>query len=297
MKVRELLNEGTGKLEAAGIDNAAYDARIILEDAYGLDAAGLLMNLNRDICPGALGGTEPSDIRECPGDCGAISTFNMGINMRLRHVPLQHIIGHTGFMGLDFKVSRDVLIPRQDTETLVETVLDREKDPAISILDLCTGSGCIAVSLKKLGGYSQVAASDLSDKAIGLAMRNASINDTEIRLIKSDLFKDIDDRFDVIVSNPPYIPAEEIETLSPEVRDHDPRMALDGGEDGLDIYRRIVSECGDVLNAGGRLYMEIGFDQAAAVGGLMEKAGFRDIEVVKDLAGKDRVIFGTLTLK
>ena len=297
MKVRELLNEGTGKLDAAGIDNAAYDARIILEDAYGLDAAGLLMNLNRDICPGALGGTEPSDIRECPGDCGAISTFNMGINMRLRHVPLQHIIGHTGFMGLDFKVSRDVLIPRQDTETLVETVLDREKDPAISILDLCTGSGCIAVSLKKLGGYSQVAASDLSDKAIGLAMRNASINDTEIRLIKSDLFKDIDGRFDVIVSNPPYIPAEEIETLSPEVRDHDPRMALDGGEDGLDIYRRIVSECGDVLNAGGRLYMEIGFDQAAAVGGLMEKAGFRDIEVVKDLAGKDRVIFGTLTLK
>lgn len=297
MKVRELLNEGTGKLEAAGIDNAAYDARIILEDAYGLDAAGLLMNLNRDICPGALGGTEPSDIRECPGDCGAISTFNMGINMRLRHVPLQHIIGHTGFMGLDFKVSRDVLIPRQDTETLVETVLEREKDPAISILDLCTGSGCIAVSLKKLGGYSQVAASDLSDKAIGLAMRNASINDTEIRLIKSDLFKDIDGRFDVIVSNPPYIPAEEIETLSPEVRDHDPRMALDGGSDGLDIYRRIVSECGDVLNAGGRLYMEIGFDQAAAVGGLMEKAGFRDIEVVKDLAGKDRVIFGTLTLK
>lgn len=297
MKVRELLNEGTGKLEAAGIDNAAYDARIILEDAYGLDAAGLLMNLNRDICPGALGGTEPSDIRECPGDCGAISTFNMGINMRLRHVPLQHIIGHTRFMGLDFKVSRDVLIPRQDTETLVETVLEREKDPAISILDLCTGSGCIAVSLKKLGGYSQVAASDLSDKAIGLAMRNASINDTEIRLIKSDLFKDIDGRFDVIVSNPPYIPAEEIETLSPEVRDHDPRMALDGGEDGLDIYRRIVSECGDVLNAGGRLYMEIGFDQAAAVGGLMEKAGFRDIEVVKDLAGKDRVIFGTLTLK
>lgn len=297
MKVRELLNEGTGKLEAAGIDNAAYDARVILEDAYGLDAAGLLMNLNRDICPGALGGTEPSDIRECPGDCGAISTFNMGINMRLRHVPLQHIIGHTGFMGLDFKVSRDVLIPRQDTETLVETVLDREKDPAISILDLCTGSGCIAVSLKKLGGYSQVAASDLSDKAIGLAIRNASINDAEISIIKSDLFKDIDGRFDVIVSNPPYIPAEEIETLSPEVRDHDPRMALDGGEDGLDIYRRIVSECGDVLNAGGRLYMEIGFDQAAAVGGLMEKAGFRDIEVVKDLAGKDRVIFGTLTLK
>ena len=297
MKVRELLNEGTGKLEAAGIDNAAYDARIILEDAYGLDAAGLLMNLNRDICPGALGGTEPSDIRECPGDCGAISTFNMGINMRLRHVPLQHIIGHTGFMGLDFKVSRDVLIPRQDTETLVETVLEREKDPAISILDLCTGSGCIAVSLKKLGGYSQVAASDLSDKAIGLAMRNASINDAEIRLIKSDLFKDIEGSFDVIVSNPPYIPTEEIETLSPEVRDHDPRMALDGGEDGLDIYRRIVSECGDVLNAGGRLYMEIGFDQAAAVGGLMEKAGFRDIEVVKDLAGKDRVIFGTLTLK
>ena len=297
MKVRELLNEGTGKLEAAGIDNAAYDARVILEDAYGLDAAGLLMNLNRDICPGALGGTEPSDIRECPGDCGAISTFNMGINMRLRHVPLQHIIGHTGFMGLDFKVSRDVLIPRQDTETLVETVLDREKDPAISILDLCTGSGCIAVSLKKLGGYSQVAASDLSDKAIGLAMRNASINDAEIRLIKSDLFKDIEGSFDVIVSNPPYIPTEEIETLSPEVRDHDPRLALDGGSDGLDIYRRIVSECGDVLNTGGRLYMEIGFDQAVAVGALMKEADFRDIEVIKDLAGKDRVIFGILTLK
>ncbi len=316
MKLRDLLHEGIEKLNIAGVDDADYDARELLKQAYGYDTSELLLNLERGMCPGATGGTEPAEITECPGDCGGISTFRQSINMRCRRVPLQQILGHTGFMGLDFKVNADVLIPRQDTEILAETVLSCEKDKNIRLLDLCTGSGCIAVSLKKHGGYSHVAASDISEKALNVALRNASLNNTEIKLYKSDLFADIDESFDVIVSNPPYIETDVIDSLEPEVREHDPRIALDGGKDGLDFYRRIISgatycekkeskesnsnEAGEsekgrmrsVLKLYGRLYLEIGYNQKEAVAELMEKAGFKDIDIVKDLAGLDRVVYG-----
>ncbi len=294
MTVRELLEEGIKKLKDADIDNAEYDARVILSEAYGMDMAELLMNINRQICPGALGGTEPSDITECPSDCGSIITYNTGINMRLRHVPLQQIIGHTGFMGLDFKVARDVLIPRQDTEILAETVLENEKDKSISLLDLCSGSGCIAVSLKKLGGYNKVSASDIDEKAVNLTLRNASIHNVKIKLYKSDMFENIPESFDVIVSNPPYIPSGDIPKLMPEVRDHDPVKALDGGADGLFMYRRIMEEGLGHLKPGGRVYFEIGAKQAESVKGLMEEAGLTDIRIYKDLAGMDRVLCGRL---
>ncbi len=297
MKVRDILKEGVAKLEAAGIDNAEYDARELLKQAYGMDTAEFLMNLDRTLCPGASGGSEPSDITECPGDCGAKLTFDTSINMRSRRVPLQHILGHVGFMGYDFKVNNHVLIPRQDTELLCETVLANEKISSDKVLDMCTGSGCIAISLKLIGGYEDVAAADIDKEALNVALRNASINKADIRLIPSDLFENVSESFDIIVSNPPYIATAEIAKLEPEVREHDPLKALDGGTDGLDFYKRIIEACAlkgskEVLKNGGRLYFEIGFDQAKAVSELMKEAGFTDIRTVKDLAGLDRVVYG-----
>ena len=310
LKVRDILNDGIKRLEAAGIDNAALDARELLKQAYGMDTAELLMNLDRQLCPGAAGGTEPAEITECPGDCGAKLTFASSINMRARRVPLQHILGYAYFMGLEFKVNEHVLIPRQDTEILVETVLTHEKDKEAGLIDMCTGSGCIAVALKSIGGYENVAAADIDKSALNVALRNASINKADIRLFESDLFENIDESFDVVISNPPYIETAVIETLEPEVREHDPRKALDGGTDGLDFYKRIINEAAGTgkaaaysheaekkhadgaLRSGGRLYFEIGSEQAEAVTGLMKEAGFTDIQTVRDLAGHDRVVFG-----
>lgn len=318
MKLRDILEQAVKKLSDAGIDNAAFDAREIMKDAWDMDTARLLIELDRKLCPGAAGGREPTDGRPCPHDCGALSTFNMGINMRLRRVPLQYILGYTYFMGLKFKTTRDALIPRQDTETLCETVLENEKDRGIRLLDLCTGSGCIAVALKKLGMYSLVAATDADRDALSLAIRNASINDADIRFYHGDLFEGIrslktgfypDNRldgvmtsvgecpryetvFDVIVSNPPYIESRVIEGLEPEVRLFEPRKALDGGEDGLLFYRRIADECQDNLIDGGRLYLEIGYDQRNAVTDILGNAGFTGLRCVKDLSGRDRVICG-----
>ena len=373
MKVRDLLDEGTDKLNKAGIDNAAYDARQLLMRAYGKTSAELLADMDRNLCAGATGGEEPQDIDYCPGDCGARINYDDFIARRAKHVPLQHILGSAWFMGLEFRVNKDVLIPRQDTELLVETVLEREKDNAESVqgrdtaaknaesaqgrnveankaksvavnrktmpeelpqinnpaadssahnvdsvdkeireisninaetgskaaaglrlLDLCTGSGCIAISLKKLGGYSHVAASDYSEAALSVARDNARANGTDITFIHSDMFADIDETFDVIVSNPPYIPSRDIEELQPEVKDYDPMTALDGGTDGLDFYRIIAEKAGTRLKPQGRLYLEIGCDQAEAVSTLLKDNGYCDIEVLKDLNGKDRVVLGRL---
>ena len=303
MKVRDLLRDAEAKLTEAGVPNAAYDARIMLEEAYGKTSAELLMELDRSLCPGATGGTEPAGGQQCPGDCGAMLTYRASVSQRLRRVPLQQIIGHAGFMGLDFKVNRHVLVPRQDTETLVETVLETEKDKDIRLLDLCTGSGCIAISLKYYGGYRDVTMSDKDRDALHVAIRNASIQKTEIRAVQSDLFEAFQEnpaegreaeRFDVIVSNPPYIRSDVIETLDPEVRDHDPWIALDGGADGLDFYRRILKEARGHLVPGGRIWLEIGYDQAEDVVGIAQENGYTGVTVRKDLAGLDRVVGATL---
>ena len=325
MKVRDLLDEGTDKLNKAGIDNAAYDARQLLMRAYGKTSAELLADMDRNLCAGATGGEEPQDIDYCPGDCGARINYDDFIARRAKHVPLQHILGSAWFMGLEFRVNKDVLVPRQDTELLVETVLEREKDndesaqsrdtaaknaesaqsrdtaaknvesaAGLRLLDLCTGSGCIAISLKKLGGYSHVAASDYSEAALSVARDNARTNGTDITFIHSDMFAAIDETFDVIVSNPPYIPSRDIEGLQQEVKDYDPMTALDGGTDGLDFYRVIAEKAGARLNSCGRLYLEIGCDQAEAVSTLLKDNGYCDIEVLKDLNGKVRVVLGRL---
>ena len=356
MKVRDLLREGTDKLNKAGIDNAAYDARQLLMRAYGKTSAELLADLDRPLCAGAAGGQEPQNITQCPGDCGARINYDDFILRRAKHIPLQHILGTASFMGLEFRVNSDVLVPRQDTETLVETVLEREKEggrqrceerlhvsgkpgqsvrdvegcgpdrgmnddessktePGLRVLDLCTGSGCIAIALKRLGGYAHVTASDFSEAALTVARDNARENDADVEFILSDMFESINGSYDVIVSNPPYIASKLIDSLEPEVRDHDPKAALDGGEDGLSFYRIIAKEaksrltCGqedearqddflcekacrseDRYKAGGRLYLEIGYDQAEEVTKLLRDNGYADIEVIKDLSGNNRVV-------
>ncbi len=294
MKVRELLHDGAEKLKAAGVPEAEHDAMELLAYVYGKTRGEMLLELNRDLCPGATGGTEPPDVVYCPGDCRNVITYRMVLARRAERVPLQHILGKAGFMGMDFQVGPEVLVPRQDTEVLVETVLEKEKETGISVLDLCTGSGCIAIALKKLGKYAEVTASDTDNAALKTARANSRLNSAPVSFRKSDLFEQLEDlRFDVIVSNPPYVQSAVIPTLEPEVRDHDPVLALDGGTDGLDFYRKITKAAGQHLHKGGRLYFEIGYDQGEAVSKLLKENGFTGVQLVQDLAGLDRVAYGT----
>lgn len=213
------------------------------------------------------------------------------VRRRAERVPLQHITGRQDFFGFPFRVNEHALIPRQDTEVLVEECM-KKLLPGMKVLDLCTGSGCIIVSLKKLCPSIEASAGDLSPEALRLAAENALENGVEVFLYQGDLFDGADGSYDLIVSNPPYIPSEVIDGLMEEVRSHEPRMALDGGQDGLDFYRRIIEEAGEHLRENGWLLLEIGFDQGADVKALMEGAGFKNVEIRKDLSGKDRVILG-----
>jgi len=191
-------------------------------------------------------------------------------------------------MGLSFRVNESVLIPRQDTERLVEEVLKVCKDK--DILELCTGSGCIIVSLAKLGDIKKAVAVDISSDAIKVAEENANANEALITYIQSDMFSNVSGTYDVIVSNPPYIESEVVEGLMPEVKDHEPRIALDGDADGLKFYRILAKESGRFLNKNGKIYLEIGYNQAASVSELLSQNGFAQINVVKDYAGLDRVV-------
>lgn len=212
------------------------------------------------------------------------------IDKRKKHIPLQYITGSQEFMGFNFEVDERVLIPRQDTEVLVESVLPYVKGK--SVLDICTGSGCIAVSLLLLGNPRKVTASDKSEAALKLAKKNAERLRADITFIKSDLFDNIEESFDIIVSNPPYISESEMKELEPEVKEHEPSMALWGGMDGLYFYRRIIKEAVNYLKPGGWLFFEIGCSQADLVRRLMEQHGFSNINIVRDYAGLDRVAGG-----
>mgnify|MGYP000671796847 FL=1 len=218
------------------------------------------------------------------------------IDRRAERIPLQHLTGVQEFMGFEFYVNEHVLIPRQDTETLVELVLKEQKGKDAALLDVCTGSGCIAISLALMGGYRDVTALDVSREALAVAARNAQRllkeHEGEFNLIESDMFERLepDRRYDIIVSNPPYIPSHDIEGLEPEVRDYEPRMALDGTADGLAFYRILAEGCRKHLCPGGYVYMEIGFDQGQAVSRMFEMQGYVQVEVMKDMAGLDRVV-------
>lgn len=276
-----LLTEGVKVLTEAGIEEATLDARYLLFEVFHTDMTHFLLDRGRVI-------SEDDQVLD------QVKQYRLMIEKRSQRIPLQHITGSREFMGLEFYVNEHVLIPRQDTETLVELILKDYKGRKPVILDMCTGSGCIAISLSKIGGFDDVAAVDLSKEALKVAKRNADVllGPGRITLIESDLFQAIEpkSRFDIIVSNPPYIPTEIIKELQPEVRNFEPMLALDGREDGLFFYRQLVSEGRRFLNPGGSIYFEIGYDQAESVSALLEDAGFAEIRVVKDAAELDRVV-------
>ena len=217
------------------------------------------------------------------------------IEKRARRIPLQHLTGVQEFMGLEFMVNEHVLVPRQDTELLVleaEKQLRKTSVETPEILDMCTSSGCIAISLKARNPQIHCMAADISEQALAVAKKNAKKLQTEIQILLTDMFANITGTFDMIVSNPPYIPTKVIESLEAEVRLYDPFSALDGKEDGLYFYRILAKESPRFLKAGGWLYMEIGHDQSASVEALLKEEGFEKIRTEKDLAGLDRVVCG-----
>lgn len=349
----DALNYGKKILKNAGIVEADLDAWYLFEQSFGISRAQYFLCARENIAGSTA---QKIAVQEQHGDllesgnaleCAELwlkeklSAYEHALKKRAARIPLQQIIGQQEFMGLSFFVNEHVLIPRQDTETLVELVLQEQKDKDISILDMCTGSGCIAVSLKKLGGYAHVEGADISEESLKVAKRNSeeilenndvnndAVNsrteqiqnctnltnnqnkqdNSEERMVSevrrasqtgvtfrhSDMFSSFreTEQFNVIVSNPPYIPSAVIEELEPEVRDHEPRGALDGTADGLYFYRILAEECAKHLTPGGHVYFEIGYDQGAAVKELLDIHGFKDTRVIQDLTGKDRVVCGT----
>lgn len=280
LTLQGLLDDAADQLNNAGVPDALLDARYLLFFVFHLDMTRWLLDRNRVLTD--------NDLERAEG-------YRSLVEKRKQRIPLQHLTGSQEFMGLEFAVNSHVLIPRQDTETLVELVLKDHREKECSVLDMCTGSGCIAVSLAVLGGYREVVGVDISEEALAVAESNAKRlcgEESRISFIKSDLFEALPDgkRFDIIVSNPPYIPSRVIDGLQPEVRDHEPVLALDGTEDGLYFYRKLADECGRFLKPGGCVYFEIGWDQADDVSRLLADAGFVRIVTVKDLPGLDRVV-------
>lgn len=273
MEYGALYRLGVEKLKEAQIKEAELDARLLLEEVCGTNRNDLLVH-------------EKNPVSEKNYNC-----YVNYIEKRSQHIPLQHILGYQEFMGLHFVVTPDVLIPRQDTETLVEEVM-RFLHDGMRILDVCTGSGCILLSLLKYSNDCKGTGCDLSEKAVSVAEENARALGISAEFVQSDLFENIRGRYEIIVSNPPYIASEEIPALMEEVREHDPLMALDGGKDGLYFYREIIKQAGDYLYPGGMLFFEIGCGQAADVSGYMRQAGYQDITICKDLSGLDRVVSG-----
>lgn len=319
LKYREVYQWGTERLKESGISEAELDARLLIEYVCRTDRNTLLVHGDRKVTP---------DEYDSYVNC---------IYKREKHVPLQYITGVQEFMGLEFEVNESVLIPRQDTEILVEEVM-RYLHDGMRILDMCTGSGCILLSLLYYSNDCMGLGVDVSQAALDVAVCNldklkAIKGEMDAEFMQGDLFEGLerghyadkdseglekkhyadkdfdrsssgredlyedreaakDVKFDIIVSNPPYIKSSVIETLMPEVKEYEPISALDGMEDGLYFYRRITEQAGNYLSGGGRLFFEIGFDQGEAVKGMMEATGYKQVEIVKDYAGLDRVVHG-----
>ena len=280
---QELYRWGRERLSSAEVPEAETDARLLLEWCCGTDRNTLLAHGSREV------------------SAQEHEHYQAVIDRRQRRVPLQYITGEQEFMGLAFLVNQDVLVPRQDTEVLVEEVL-RNLHDGMRILDMCTGSGCILLSLLRYSNHCTGVGVDLSKEALQVAEKNAyrilqTTPEEEkpcVRFLRSDLFQELkaEEKFDIIVSNPPYIRTSVIDTLMPEVREYEPMMALDGREDGLYFYRQIITQAGAYLYREGMLFLEIGYDQGEDVARLMEEAGYTQVEVFKDYAGNDRVVQG-----
>lgn len=273
MTLERALIVGKEVLEKAGISEFALDAWYLLEYAADIDRSYYYLHYQEELA---------KDLQQ---------EYEMLLRKRAEHVPLQYITGEQEFMGLSFKVNTNVLIPRQDTELLVETARGLVQ-PGMRVLDLCTGSGCVIISLKHFMPQIEAFGSDTSKQALLVAKENAKANDLAVTWERSDLFQNITGTFDMILSNPPYIPTGEIERLMPEVRDFEPRIALDGSEDGLEFYRRILEEGKSFLNPRGYLLFEIGYNQGEAVSAMMKAAGFGQVRVIRDLSGLNRVVCG-----
>ena len=291
MKLYELVNAGISKLEKCGVPDADVDADILWQYVSGMNRLDILM---------AKGDEVAAELE---------NRYNEAVDRRCARIPLQYITGTQNFMGYDFDTSENVLIPRQDTETLVETALKlttscrnmgwshklESAGQMLSVLDMCCGSGCIGISYGLMNKDSRVTLADISDAALVLAGRNMEKlcgGEDRFNVVKSDLFDDIEGRFDLIMSNPPYIRTNVIDTLMPEVRDNEPRLALDGSEDGLYFYRIIVDRARKYIKDEGYVVFEIGNDQAEDVQHLFVDSGYEDIHVVQDLSHNDRVVYG-----
>lgn len=283
LDLKEIIKIAATQLKDAGIEDAEVDAKELYMFQQGYDKTGLLMHW--------------TDVLQ---DNQVERYFEL-VEKRASRIPLQHIVGTQEFMGLTFKVSENVLIPRLDTETVVEEALNY-LEKGDEVLDLCSGSGAIGISIAKLKGC-KVTCSDISDDAMKLGEENAHLNKVKVKFVKSDLFKEFGTgfgrkKYEMIISNPPYIEKDVISTLEPEVRDHEPVLALDGGEDGLDFYRVIAKEAHLHLKKNGRLVLEIGSNQGECVKKLLEETEmFTDIEVKQDLAKHDRMVIARLVDK
>ena len=275
MTYQEAVKNGEKVLNLANISDAKVDAWMLFEMACKVDRNFYYLHMDEDITAEQQ------------------KEYEIALKKRAEHIPLQYITGEQEFMGLKFKVNSNVLIPRQDTEVLVEEALKRIQ-PGMRVLDMCTGSGCIAVSIAKNVPHIEMHAVDISKQALNVAKDNAKLNEVSVEFERSDLFDHVAGKYDVIVSNPPYIPTSEIPKLMPEVGSFEPVEALDGKEDGLYFYRKIIAECKDYLNPDGMIFFEIGYEQGADVSALLQEAGFSQVAVVKDLAHLDRVVFGKM---
>lgn len=272
MTIEELVTKGIMELESAGVPEAQINAMYLLEHTLCMKRIEYLLHKQRQA-------TKSEEEK-----------FLAAISIRKQRIPLQHITGEQEFMGFVFLVNEHVLIPRQDTEILVEEVVKLAKGKRI--LDMCTGSGCIILSIEQLCQPQYAMGVDVSVEALAVAKENGKHLNSKVDWLQSDLFDKVTRIFDVIVSNPPYIESDEIPKLMEEVRYHEPELALNGGEDGLDFYRKIIAESKKYLATEGYLCFEIGYNQGDAVSSLMKKAGFIECRVVKDLAGLDRVVIG-----
>lgn len=275
MTLRELLIQGKRELSQADVPDSDYDAWVLMEYALNIEKSYYFLHGNDKI------------------EQKQAEKYLACIQKRKQRIPLQHITECAWFMGYEFYVNSNVLTPRFDTEILVEEVSKRLK-PKMHILDVCTGSGCILLSL--LAEYKdwdlKGVGVDISPEALKVAKRNNEQLEQHAEFLESDLFSNVEGIYDIIVSNPPYIATKELEELMPEVREHEPMLALDGKEDGLYFYREILKQASHFLKKGGFLCFEIGYDQGNALKEMLSAHGYKEIQIIKDLAGLDRVAVG-----
>lgn len=274
---KDALEYGKQRLLECEIEDANLDAWLLLEYVSGISRSWYFVHEDEEI--------SENDIEE----------YQILIEQRGKHIPLQQLTKEAYFYGMKFFVNENVLIPRQDTEVLVEQVLSLSKEKEnLKLLDMCTGSGCILLAL--LANLKQASGTgvDLSEKALEVAQRNSKELGIEVSWVQSDLFDKVSGSYDIIVSNPPYIETSIIEGLMDEVKLYEPRMALDGTEDGLFFYREITMQAGKYLKNNGILAFEIGYNQGKAVSEFMKENGYKEVQVLQDLAGLDRVVTGRI---